>query len=459
MTSANPDYDAGLQLYRGGRFAEALALFDRVLAADARHARARTLRGLVLCQMGDFDRGIAELRAATEAAPRDPMVHSSLGTILFVQDRLDEALAALRRALTLAPNDPDAMASLGLVLKSQGDFAGSERAARAVLQARPQSAEARVNLAYPLLAQGKFAEAWGAYSARPHPRVNLRDPSVAATVDHQSSLPAPGAPIIVHGEQGLGDTLFFLRFAPLLRARGHPLAFWGDVRLHSPLARTALFEHFLRPESVPGPGIAVLWPGDLPRLLAMDDAAKFPPPLPLAADPARREAMRARLAAWGGPPYVGVTWRAGLERQGRVVLAKALDPRVLGRALAGLEATFVSLQRNPRDGELTAFEAGAGRALHDAAFANDDLEDALAVLDLVDEYVGVSNTNTHLRAGLGKPARVLVPWPPEWRWLDRGERSPWFAAIPLYRQAAGGSWDEALARLAADLAAYNSRSR
>ena len=119
----------------------------------------------------------------------------------------------------------------------------------------------------------------------------------------------------------------------------------------------------------------------------------------------------------------------------------------------------MSLQRGPREGELAAFATGTGRALHDAAFANDDLEDALALLDLLDEYVGVSNTNTHLRAGLGKPARVMVPWPPEWRWLERGERSPWFASMPLYRQSADGSWDGALARLASDLGAYNSRSR
>ena len=459
MTSANPDYDAGLRLYREARFAEALALFDRALAADAGHARARAMRGMALCQQGDFDRGIAELRAAADAAPRDPMPLSCLGTILLVQERLDEAEGALRRVLALAPNDPDALTSLGLVLRGKGDFAGSERAARAAMRARPQSVEARYNLAYALLPQGKFAEAWEAYSSRPNAQVNLRDPAVPVTVPHHAELPGPGAPVILHGEQGLGDTLFFLRFAPLLRARGHPLAFWGDTRLQPLLARAALFEHYLRPESVPGPGIAVIWVGDLPRLLSMDDPAKFPAALPLTADPARRERMRARLAAWGPPPYVGVTWRAGLDRNGRMVLAKALEPRVLGEALAGIEATLVSLQRQPRAGELDAFAAPAGRALHDAAFANDDLEDALALLDLLDDYAGVSNTNTHLRAGLGKPARVLVPWPPEWRWLDRGERSPWFTAMPLYRQRADGGWDEALARLAADLGPYNPRSR
>jgi hypothetical protein len=75
----------------------------------------------------------------------------------------------------------------------------------------------------------------------------------------------------------------------------------------------------------------------------------------------------------------------------------------------------------------------------------------LALMEAFDEYVAVSNTNVHLRAGLGKASRVLVPWPPEWRWTRSDERSPWFPDCPLYRASAEGGWDAALGRLAADL--------
>jgi len=109
------------------------------------------------------------------------------------------------------------------------------------------------------------------------------------------------------------------------------------------------------------------------------------------------------------------------------------------------------LQRQPRVEEQETLRAALGAPLHDASAANDDLEDALALLHLLDEYVGVSNTNTHLRAGTGRAARVLVPWPAEWRWLAGGARSPWFPAIPLYRQSEDGRWDEALQRLRSDL--------
>ena len=82
---------------------------------------------------------------------------------------------------------------------------------------------------------------------------------------------------------------------------------------------------------------------------------------------------------------------------------------------------------------------------------NDDLEQMLALLSLIDEYVGVSNTNMHLRAAVGKTARVLVPSPPEWRWMAEGRESPWFPGFSVYRQGYEGDWTQALAQLESDL--------
>ena len=431
MSRSSSQLEAALRLYREARLEEALTAFEGCLAADPRSATARGFRGLVLCHLGDFERGLTDMRAAVALAPRDAVLAGNLGMILFVQGLLDEAHATLRHALVLAPNHPEALANLSLVLRAQGDFAGAERAARAALAARPGFAEARVNLGYALLAQGKFAEGWAAASFRPSPHVNLRDPAMPVPVAHHDALPAKPGAIILHGEQGLGDTLFFLRFVPQLRARGHRLAFWGDARLHPLLKRSGHFEHFMAPAAMPGPGLTLIWAGDLPRLLDAVEPAAFPPALALAADDARRAALAARLASWGPPPYLGLTWRAGLPRQGKVVLSKEVDAGLLGQALNGARATFVSVQRQPRAAEMQS----------------------LAAMALLDDYVGVSNTNTHLRAGTGRAAKVLVPWPPEWRWLESAECSPWFPGLPTYRQGRDGSWEAALARLRADLAA------
>jgi hypothetical protein len=133
-------------------------------------------------------------------------------------------------------------------------------------------------------------------------------------------------------------------------------------------------------------------------------------------------------------------------------LFKQVPLPLLGASLERTPGTLISLQRQPRAGEVEAAKMAFGRALHDFSAINENLEDMLALLAAIHEYVGVSNTNMHLMAGLGGKARVLVPNPPEWRWMCNSAVSPWFAGFALYRQSPDGDWTGALRGLAEDLA-------
>ena len=124
----------------------------------------------------------------------------------------------------------------------------------------------------------------------------------------------------------------------------------------------------------------------------------------------------------------------------------------LTKLLHPIDGTFLCLQRAPEAGELDRFGEGLGRPLHDFTALNEDLEEMLALLSLMDEYVTVSNTNVLLRAGTGRTSRVLVPNPPEYRWMAEGDESPWFPGCKVYRQKVDGGWDEALDALSNDLA-------
>jgi hypothetical protein len=101
-------------------------------------------------------------------------------------------------------------------------------------------------------------------------------------------------------------------------------------------------------------------------------------------------------------------------------------------------------------------ETALGKTLHQLSYLNDDLEAMLALLDLVDDYIGVSNTNMHLRAGLGKSARVLVPLPGEWRWLWQGNSTPWFPEFQIYRETIDEGWNPARQRLSNELGVSSS---
>jgi len=167
--------------------------------------------------------------------------------------------------------------------------------------------------------------------------------------------------------------------------------------------------------------------------------------------------MHERLSAFGPPPYFAVTWRGGTPPRDQVgaswALYKSIPIERLATALRDIPCSVVVIQRNPQRAELQAFRAALGRDAHDFSDLNDDLELMTGLLSLVDDYVGVSNTNMHLRAAVGRSARVLVPCPAEWRWMAAGAASPWFPGFSIYRQSLAGEWDDALESLERDLGA------
>ena len=237
--------------------------------------------------------------------------------------------------------------------------------------------------------------------------------------------------------------LFFLRFAPLLRARGAAIRFAPDRRLAGIVSR--MMDFGTAPASAQTIRVAL---GDLPYVLGSE---AFVPALPISVLADRRAAMAASLRDAGPAPYIGLTWRAGQRMEGFLFKEVPLD--ALGRAMARTPGTLVSVQRNPEPGEHARLEQAAGRKIVDLSRHNDDLEDMLALMHLLDDYIGVSNTNMHLRAASGRPARVLVANPADYRWMAAGQRAPWFPDFPVYRQSPNGSWDAALARLTDDLGA------
>ena len=190
------------------------------------------------------------------------------------------------------------------------------------------------------------------------------------------------------------------------------------------------FESFLAGEPE-NDGALALPAGDLPWL-ARGIAAPHPPALPLKASAGALEAARSLLEAAGPPPYIGVAWRAGLPSGGCAEhLHKMVPLEAFGAALQPVPGTIVSLQRGAEAMELAALSRSVARPVHDAGAVNDDLDAMLGLLARLDDYAGVSSTNIHMRAGLGRRARILVPIPPEWRYGRAGGASPWFAGFEL----------------------------
>ncbi len=428
-----------LALHQQGRIDEAANGYAQALEREPGNAIATHYLGMVAWHRGDLEGAERMMRASIAADGTIPDFHNNLGLLLRDTRRTGAAIACFARALEVDASWFEAHNNLGLALEAAGRSDDAIGAYRAAIAAQPAFAAAHQNLGRALLARGEFAPGWEHY------RWRLLAQGLASTPPDPAAavLPASlaGRRFVLRAEQGVGDVLFFLRFAPELVERGAQLAFRGDARLHAMLDRTGLFASGFAAENAPGEALEPVWIGDLPWLLEARDPRRFAPALPLAPLPERVDRWRRALEALGPRPWVALTWRAGVASAGPSrTQCKAIEPAQLGRALRGTHGTWLGIQRHPEPGEMARVAAALGARVHDLSHANDDLEDMLALLSIVDEYVGVSNANTHLRAGLGGSMRVLVPHPPEWRWGIEADRSPWFRSMRIQRQSSGGDW-------------------
>lgn len=445
-------YNLGNFHRNNGKWEEAAASYRQALALAPEDPDACNNLGVVYEQLGRVDEAIACYRKCLASEPEHADAHNNLASALRAQRRFDEAVVCCRRALEIRPGFVDALLNLAALRGEQGKFAEALGLYKKALGSAPDDSDVRSNYAMLCLAMGEFEEGWRNYQWR-RPRLEALRAGRIPRMRRPGSV--AGKSVLLLGEQGIGDELFFLRFAPALREQGASLLCQCHRKLKDVLQRTGFFDLVVaHEESAPASELSLLV-GDLPLIALEIGGPVLAPPLKLGVLEAKAASVRGRLGRLGPPPYVGLTWRAGTplaaQRFRGQLLLKEVPLERLARALQSLPGTVLALQLRPGREELDCLRRELKREIHDLSDANDDLEDMIALLVQIHEYVGVSNTNMHLMAGLGRTARVLVPHPPDWRWMVRQHESPWFPGFATYRQRVDGDWLVTLGRLADDL--------
>jgi tetratricopeptide (TPR) repeat protein len=421
----------------------ALAAADAALAMSPTHAEAWFTCGTALGALGDAEGAARAFETALDLAPDHARARLNLGNALASLDRQAEAEAALRQAIAADPTIPEAHASLGHLLAGMGRLDEAIAACDAAIALRPDFAQAYWNRSTARLLAGDFAGGWADYEWR------RRHPSFAGDFS-RSFAPAwrgediRGRTLLVEAEQGLGDTIQFARFAPLLRARGARviLAVAPTLRLLlEPLAETA-------DRDAPPPHDVRVDQLSLPLLLGTT-IETIPPSPYLTAEPAEVMAWRRTLPP---RPRVGLVWAGNPTHSNdrRRSLPEGALATLLGDARLA-HIGFVSLQRGAREGEYDLPATLPGDA---------DFSATGALVAALDHVVSIDSSVAHLAGALGVRVSLLLPAAPDWRWLLNRKDSPWYSGHWLHRQARPGEWAPVLASVADELARrYPNRAR
>ncbi|MBI3515529.1 MAG: glycosyltransferase family protein [Proteobacteria bacterium] len=434
---------------QAGRFAEAAALYDAILAAEPDHADALHLRGVIAYRNGELARAIALIERATAVNDTVALFHRNLCELCRLAGRTDDAIRHGRRAVALAPDDAHAYYNLGLAHYDRLEIDQASACQRAALAREPGFAGAHFELAETLLLRGDLAAGWDEYewrwqlpSAPPELRA-LRQPL-------WSGEPLADRRLLLIADQGFGDTIQFARYIPLAAARCANLIVACSPQMTPVIAQLA-----------GAAAIHEVWdripPYDLQCPLSSLPRAfgttldTIPAPIPyLHADPAKSAHWRQRLDALLPRGYrrIGLVWAGRPAHENDRNRSLALDRLAPLAGLPGI--ALVALQLGPAQAQIGGFYGAA--PLVNLAPEIADFTDTLAILDNLDLVVAVDTAVAHLAGAMAKPVFVLLPYAPDWRWLLDRTDSPWYPTARLFRQPALRDWDAVINNLISVLA-------
>lgn len=425
---------AAIAHHQAGRWAEAEAGY-RELGEDP--LALGNLGALLNAQHRQAE-AIPILRRALELEPARAAHHANLGIALGPGD---EALACFLRAESLEPAQAAHPFNLGRALAALGRSAEAEEACRRALGIDPHHAGARYNLAMALLRQGQLGEGLEAMEAR----WGLPDfqPTPFPGLPWWAGEPLEG-PLLLFADQGFGDTLMMARYLPYLRREGIEPLVCCEKPLHRVLS-TALPNLRLVAPGEPLPACAAKAALlSLPRLFGTT-LAHLPAAVPYLAVPPEvraRPVLDAALDALPPGPRIGLAW-AGNPRHVQDHL-RSLDPQLLAPLASLTRIGWVSLQVGRTGLPPLPDLLDLGPHLSDFA----DTAHALSRLDLL---ISVDTATAHLAGALGVPTLLLLPYVPDWRWMEGRTDSPWYPTVQLVRQPSPGDWASVVAQLVENL--------
>jgi tetratricopeptide (TPR) repeat protein len=444
---------------------EAFAELETVLARKPQHFEARLNSGLAQAKLENLERALADFDAALALSPQHPVAHFNRGVVLIKLGRYAEAVAANERAVAATPDYVAAWLNRGMALAQLRRFEEAIASYGEVLVRRQDNADAHFNRALALLTIGDYRAGFADYEWR------WRRTGAPAQKNRGRRLwlgefPLHGKTILLHDEQGLGDTIQFARYAPLLAAQGAKVVLEVQPELKSLLSRLDGVTAVVARGEAPPPFDVHCPLGSLPLALKTE-LQSVPAAIPyLSADGSHLSQWSARIEklphprialAWAGNPAHDNDRNRSIALSTLAPLFTARGPLALAQFFPvseggqgeGRGPSFISIQRDVRSADGAQLDATTQLTHLGGELA--DFNDTAAVLALCDLLITADTAPAHLAGAMGRSVWVLVPFAPDWRWMLDGEATPWYPTARVFRQSALADWNAVIARAASAL--------
>lgn len=425
-----------------GDYAHAAEHLEKSVAMEAGRAETHSNLGLTYWHLGRVQQALASCQTAIHLNPELAEAYSNQGLVLNALGRSEEASASCKQAMRLNPFLDGAYVNLGMAYHDLARYDEAREAYEKTTRINPGNPDAHWNLSLLLLLNGEFERGWEEYEWRWRRTATPPRPFKQALWDGSA---LAGRTILLHAEQGLGDTLQFVRYAQQVKARGGRVI----VECQAPLATlvsTCDGVDEVVVQGSPLPAFDVHAPLlSLPRIF-QTQINSVPNQTPYLQVPARDPAqIEAAIAAHNGQFKIGIVW-AGRPTHPND-RNRSCELALFGALSAQPNVALFSLQKGERCADLAA---GVVVATDLGGMINDfsDTAAAIARLDLV---ISVDTSVAHLAGALGKPTWVLLPSVPDWRWMLTREDTPWYPHTRLFRQHQAGDWPAVFERVATAL--------
>jgi len=442
----SPDLYGSLARLQGkqGAFPEAVESCRRALALDPNRHEILTQLGTSLTDLGNYGAAVEAFRRALALQPDSPHALLGLGYFFERKGDLASAVDSYRNALKLNPQLSRGHLVLGSAQILQGNLGEAAECFERVLKAEPDSAEARAYLGLIHLKQGNFRMGLTEYEDRWSTAYGFRFRRKFSQPLWRGE-PLEGSRILLHCEQGMGDTIQFVRYVPLVAARGGKVVLEVQPRLHRLLAQTPeTVEVISRDEAFP----EVDWQCPLLSLpLAFaTELHTIPAPIPyVCPDPAQIRQWRERLP--GDTLRIGLVWAGSPMHPHEFWRSIPLEQLV---PLTNVETTtFYSLQMGGPAEQVR--QLGTRARLIDLQGEQKDFADTAAIIANLDLVISIDTSVAHLAGAMGKPVWVILSKSADWRWLLERDDSPWYPTAHLFRQSTLGNWQDVVTRVEREL--------